>query len=107
MFDNILNELEELVLKYIDDKVDFYYYRSLLIGKSNTLNDYINFQYNLVMIIENWFEYVEFCYLQENWKEYSLDLGFFLINGVKSYPQAVYLPTESIVVKEQFSRYLS
>ncbi|MBO3639976.1 hypothetical protein J5N14_08275 [Acinetobacter soli] len=58
------------------------------------------------MVIENWFEYVEFCYFEKNWKEYSLELEFFLIKGIKSYPEEVFLPSDSIIVKEQFSRYL-
>jgi hypothetical protein len=45
--------------------------------------------------------------LEQNWKEYFLELGFFLIKGIKSYPEEVSLPSESIIVKEQFSRYLS
>lgn len=107
MCNSVLNELEELVLKYIHHKIKFYDFKGFVIGKSNALNDYINFKYDLVMIIENWFEYLEFCYLEQNWKEYPLELGFFLIKGIKSYPEEVSLPSESIIVKEQFSRYLS
>jgi hypothetical protein len=102
----ILDDLERLVIDFNAGKIDFYQYKSSMIEKSTTLNTFINFKYDLFMLIENWFEYVEFCYLQENWKNYSLELGFFLINGIKSYPDMVNLPSESIVVKEQFSRYL-
>lgn len=106
MRNSILKELEELVSNYIHDKINFYDFKGLIISKSNTLNDYINFKYDLVMVIENWFEYVEFCYFEKNCKEYSLELGFFLIKGIKSYPEEVFLPSDSIIVKEQFSRYL-
>ncbi|MCR6569988.1 hypothetical protein [Acinetobacter baumannii] len=104
---NVLNELEEVVSKYVNDEADFYYFKGFITNKSNALNDFINFKHDLVMIIENWFEYVEFCYLGENWKKYALELGLFLIDGIKNYPNEVHLPLESIIVKEQFSRYLS
>ncbi|WP_410567283.1 hypothetical protein [Acinetobacter sp. H1(2024)] len=107
MFSNVLNELEEVVSKYVNDEADFYYFKGFITEKSNALNDFINFRHDLVMIIENWFEYVEFCYLGENWKKYALELGLFLIDGIKNYPNEVHLPLESIIVKEQFSRYLS
>lgn len=107
MCNSILNELEELVSKYIHDEIKFYYFKGFITNKSNTLNDFINFRHDLVMIIENWFEYVEFCYLEESWKKYALELGFFLIDGIRNYPNEVHLPLESIIVKEQFSRYLS
>lgn len=103
----ILDDLERLVIDFNVGNIDFYQYKSSMVEKSNTLNDFINFKYDLFMLIENWFEYVEFCYLEKNWKDYSLELGYFLINGIKIYPDMVYLPQECIVVKEQFSRYLS
>ncbi|MDC4495399.1 hypothetical protein ACOUV0_09050 [Acinetobacter baumannii] len=107
MFSNVLNELEEVVSKYVNDETEFCYFKGFITDKSNALNDFINFRHDLVMVIENWFEYVEFCYLEENWKKYALELGFFLIDGIKNYPNEVHLPLESIIVKEQFSRYLS
>ncbi|EOI7995235.1 hypothetical protein ACMWV9_003392, partial [Acinetobacter baumannii] len=88
-------------------ETEFCYFKGFITDKSNALNDFINFRHDLVMVIENWFEYVEFCYLEENWKKYALELGFFLIDGIKNYPNEVHLPLESIIVKEQFSRYLS
>lgn len=104
---NILNNLEKIVSDYDDGRIDFYRFKSELVNKSNTLNDYINFKYDLVMIIENWFEYIEFCYLKENWKRYSIELGLFLIEGIKFYPNEINLPSSSDIVREQFSRYLS
>ncbi|MEN5171148.1 hypothetical protein ABE427_00210 [Acinetobacter higginsii] len=104
---SILNDLEKVVSDYDEGRIDFYQYKSELVGRSNALNDFINFKYDLVMIIENWFEYVEFCYLEENWKMYSIELGHFLIDGIKCYPKEIQLPLNSDVVKEQFSRYLS
>jgi len=77
MYNSILSELEELVSKYIHDEIKFCYFKGFITNKSNTLNDFINFRHDLVMVIENWFEYVEFCYLEENWKKYALELGFF------------------------------
>ncbi|HHP0279605.1 hypothetical protein [Acinetobacter baumannii] len=107
MFSNVLNELEEVVFKYINDETEFCYFKGFITDKSNALNDFINFRHDLVMIIENWFEYVEFFYLEENWKKYALELGFFLIDGIRNYPNEIHLPLESIIVKEQFSCYLS
>ncbi|MEI1722113.1 hypothetical protein V8Q13_00845 [Acinetobacter baumannii] len=107
MFSNVLNELEEVVSKYVNDEADFYCFKGFITDKSNALNDFINFRHDLVMIIENWFEYVEFFYLEENWKKYALELGFFLIDGIRNYPNEIHLPLESIIVKEQFSCYLS
>ncbi|ENY3707099.1 hypothetical protein N4T36_13490 [Acinetobacter baumannii] len=107
MSSKVLNELEEVVFKYINDETEFCYFKGFITDKSNALNDFINFRHDLVMVIENWFEYVEFCYLEENWKKYALELGFFLIDGIKNYPNEVHLPLESIIEKEQFSRYLS
>ncbi|OIH23055.1 hypothetical protein A7M96_20315, partial [Acinetobacter baumannii] len=70
MSSKILNELEEVVFKYINDETEFCYFKGFITDKSNALNDFINFRHDLVMVIENWFEYVEFCYLEENWKKY-------------------------------------
>lgn len=67
---NILHNLEKIFSDYDNGRVDFYRYKRELVDKINTLNDYINFKYDLVRIIENWFGYVEFCYLEENWKRY-------------------------------------
>ncbi|HFG6904891.1 hypothetical protein [Acinetobacter baumannii] len=107
MSSKVLNELEEVVFKYINDETEFCYFKGFITDKSNALNDFINFRHDLVMIIENWFEYVEFFYLEENWKKYALELGFFLIDGIRNYPNEIHLPLESIIVKEQFSCYLS
>ncbi|MDC4542552.1 hypothetical protein OHV61_02465 [Acinetobacter baumannii] len=107
MSSKVLNELEEIVFKYINDETEFCYFKGFITDKSNALNDFINFRHDLVMIIENWFEYVEFFYLEENWKKYALELGFFLIDGIRNYPNEIHLPLESIIVKEQFSCYLS
>ncbi|MFL9530661.1 hypothetical protein ACKEPO_02980 [Acinetobacter baumannii] len=107
MSSKVLNELEEVVFKYINDETEFCYFKGFITDKSNALNDFINFRHDLVIIIENWFEYVEFFYLEENWKKYALELGFFLIDGIRNYPNEIHLPLESIIVKEQFSCYLS
>lgn len=38
MCNSVLNELEELVSKYIHEEINFYDFKGFIIGKSNTLN---------------------------------------------------------------------
>lgn len=106
MIKNVLNEIIKIVDNFESGKMNFSEYKGWLNGKSNLLNDYINFKYDLVIIIDNWLEYIEYCYLEADWYSYGLEVGEFLINSIKVYPEEVELPTDSRVVLEQFKRYL-
>lgn len=103
---DVLSQIIEIIDDFKSGKINFIEYKGWLNGKSSLLNDYINFKYDLVDIVDNWLEYIEYCYLEFDWFDYGLEVGEFLINSIKVYPEEVELPTDSRVVLEQFKRYL-
>lgn len=46
MSSKVLNELEEVVFKYINDETEFCYFKGFITDKSNALNDFINFRHD-------------------------------------------------------------
>lgn len=103
---DVLNQIIKIVDDFKNRKINFSEYKGWLNGKSSLLSEYINFKYDLVDIVDNWLEYIEYCYLEVDWFSYGLEVGEFLINSIKVYPEEVELPKDSRVVLEQFKRYL-
>lgn len=94
------------ITRFQNNEIDFYDFKKIMIGSLYKLPEMINFQYDVYNVIDNWFEYIEFCYLEEDWHQLSMELGKFILNGIENYPQQVSLPENSRLVKEQFSTYL-
>lgn len=102
LFNEIVNILENFKKEFID----FHVYKEWLRGKSESLKQCINLKWDLIMIIDNWFEYIEFCYLEEDWKKYGLEVGEFIIESMQVFPKQAELPENSDIVRDQFYRYL-
>lgn len=95
------------IISFQNKEIEFDEFKRTIIGSLYKLPEIINFQYDIYNIIDNWLEYIEFCYLEEDWYQLSMELGFFILNGIENYPQNVSLPKNSRLVKEQFAKYLA
>lgn len=54
--------------------------------------------------LDNWLEYIEFCYAEEDWYELGLSLANFIEDAIVNKPKPLKLPQNDRVVMEQFQR---
>ena len=87
---------------YRNDEIGFHEFRGWVVPYASSLQEELgyekgDFQNNL----DNWFEYVEFCYLESDRKELTLSIASFLEAVIKNEPRPISLPKEDRVVSEQ------
>ena len=98
-FQNVFDEYQE-------GKIDFHEYKYKLVGSSSGLEYHINFKYSLYDLIDAWMEILEYCYLEKEWHKYGLEVGCFILEGLDSFPNKVFLPENSDLVRNNLTRYL-
>ena len=98
-FQNVFDEYQE-------EKIDFHEYKYKLVGSASGLEYHINFKYSLYDLIDAWMEILEYCYLEKDWHKYGLEVGCFILEGLDSFPNKVFLPENSDLVKSNLTNYL-
>lgn len=97
---NIIQDLQDLNQKLSMSLIDFGTYRSSISGLSMVAKAHTNYCKDLYGIIDSWFEIIEYCYKDENWNKYAIEIGDFLINSIEIFPDEAYLPYDSDVIRE-------
>lgn len=106
---NIHNEhiyyIQQTIKKFELGNIDFHDFKSRMVGCTVGLENHINCDYDLDRLIDVWFESIEFCYLEKDWQLYGLEAGYFILEASKAFPNKVYLPENSNLVKDQLIRF--
>lgn len=97
---NIIQDLQDLNQKLSMSLIDFGIYRSSISGLSMVAKVHTNYRKDLYGIIDSWFEIIEYCYKNESWNKYALEVGDFLISSIEIFPKESYLPHDSDVIRE-------
>lgn len=90
------------VSRYRKYEIDFHEFRGWVIPYACSLQDDLGYErkdfYNN---LDNWFEYIEFCYLEVDRRNLTLSIANFLELLIEQEPRPIVLPKGDRVVKEQ------
>ena len=94
--DRILKAIEQ----YKSNHIDFEEIRGWIIPCANALESELGYtRNNFMKDIENWFEYIEFCYKSKDKRELTLSLCSFIESLITKRISPIVLPSQDIVVK--------
>lgn len=75
--------------------------RSLVSSGIYDIGRKLGYEKNLYKVLDAWFEYIEFCYLEKDWRELALSVCDFIEHAIIDEPNPLKLPKNDRVVKEQ------
>ena len=79
--------------------ISFHQYRSAVSGIALNIQQLINYDGDIYHLVDSWFEIIEYCYFEEDWNKYALELGNFLIQGLNDFPNQIFLPQTSEFIR--------
>lgn len=93
------------LLNAIDDfrkrRIGFSEYKAWIRGSAGSLGYDLDYQGDWYNDLENWLEYIEFCYAQDDWHELGCSLGNFIELSIRNETKPLRLPIEDRVVRER------
>ncbi|MBJ7537301.1 hypothetical protein [Marinomonas transparens] len=97
-YDNFLYAIN----RYRNNETSFHEIRSVLVGSSaHTLGKELGYNKDLYTKLDAWFEFIEFCYLEEDWRGLVLSICDFIEDAILNEPRPLTLPKTDRVLKDQ------
>ena len=97
-YENLLFSIE----KYRVKELSFYEIRSALSGsRTYDLGQELQYEKDLYKKIDAWFEFIEFCYLEDDWRDLTLSICNFIENAIQNEPRPLELPKSDRVIRDQ------
>ena len=95
-------KVQRAINRYRNGEINFHEFRGWVVPYASPMQEELgyekrDFQNNL----DNWFEYIEFCYLESDRLALTLSIASFLETVIKNEPKPITLPKEDRVVKDQ------
>lgn len=97
-YDKVLRAIDQ----FRNEEMDFREFRGWVVPYASSMQEELGFEgRDFDNTLDNWFEYIEYCYWESDRQELTLSIASFLEAIIKNEPRPICLPKEDRVVKDQ------
>ena len=82
-------------------RMDFHEFAAWMRGSAG-VGYYLDYDGDWANHLDNWLEYIEYCYLEEDWYDLGCSPGAFLEDAILNEPRPLKLPENDRVIQDQF-----
>lgn len=99
-YDRLLSAIQ----KFQSKEMNFREFSGWLKTTAFGLGYELGYQKDWTNHLDAWLEFIEYCYLEEDWYDLGCSLGAFLEDAILNEPRPLKLPESDRVVREQFMK---
>lgn len=81
-------------------------FSSVLRGNLDVLGSDLSYKGDFFNHVDAWLEYIEYCYLEEDWYELGTSVAGYIEQSIQNFPSVTPYPSEDRVLRDQLPQLL-